>query len=137
MSEASDRLQYVRLKTSYDWLRPEWQNTKSKRVYLYQNLWAKRDLFLEFSEQIELISISTNSGRHHPGCLWIFGGKKLLRRKYLYGENELAVKFHVMWFISLFLLTLLRYPLIYIHMLVVRVLRHILSLTADNYLMIG
>ena len=61
--------------------------------------------------------------------------KKLLRRKYLYGENEIAAKFHVMWFISLLLLSLLGYPLIYTYLLVVKVLRHILSLTTESYLM--
>ena len=36
------RLLSMRLKTSYDWLCPEWQNTRAKRVYLYQTLQAKR-----------------------------------------------------------------------------------------------
>ena len=71
-------------------------------------------------------------------CLRIFGGQKeLLRRKYLYGENELATNFHVMWFISLLLLSLLRYPLIYTSPLLVRVLIHILSLTTESPLMNG
>ena len=77
------------------------------------------------------------SGRHHPGCLWIFGGKTILLRKYLYGENELAANFHVMWSISLLLLSILRYSLIYTSPLVVRVLRHRLSLTTENYLLNG
>ena len=47
------------------------------------------------------------SGRHFLGV------KEVLRRKYLYVENKLAVIFHVMWSISLFLSSLLSYPLIY------------------------
>ena len=63
--------------------------------------------------------------------------KKHPRRKYFYGENELAANFHVMWFISLLLLLLLRYHLIYTSPLVVIVLRRILSLPTDIYLMNG
>ena len=78
------------------------------------------------------------SGRHHPGCLWDFGGQKeLQRRKYLYIKNKLAANFHVVWFISLLLLLLLIYPLVYTFLLVVKVLRHIFSLTTENCLMNG
>ena len=69
------------------------------------------------------------------GAFRFLEAKKMLRRKYLYGENEPAANFHVMWFIYLLFLSLLRYPSIYISPLVVRVLRHILSLTMGNYLM--
>ena len=79
-----------------------------------------------------------NSGRHHRGCLWIFGDQReLLRIKHLYGESELVVNFHVMWFIYLLLLSLLIYSLIYTSPLAVRLLRHILSLTTEHYLMKG
>ena len=41
------------------------------------------------------------SGRHYPGCLWFFWRlEKTYEKKDLYGENELAAKFHVMEFIS-------------------------------------
>ena len=50
----------ARLKTSYDCLRPEWQNTRAKWVYLYQTLWAKRaQFFSKLNKWSELISIST------------------------------------------------------------------------------
>ena len=131
-------LQAARLKTSYDWLWPKWKNTGAKRAYLNHTLRAKRACFSKLNEQSELISVSTNSGRHHPGCLGIFGGQnKLPRRTYWCDQNELAAKFHVMWFISLLLVSLLRYPLIYIFLLVVRVLRHILPLTTEKYSMDG
>ena len=71
------------------------------------------------------------------GAFGFLEAKRFQRRKYLYGENELATNFHVMWFISLLLLSLLRYPLIYTSLLVVRVLIHILSLTTEHYLMNG
>ena len=93
--------------------------------------------------KVQLLSDQVNghfihSGRHHPVCLWGFlRPKTILRRKYLYGENKLTANFHVMWFISLLLLVLLRYPLIYAAPLVVSVLRNILSLTTENYLMNG
>ena len=78
--------------------------------------------------------VQIDIGRHNQGCLWIFGGQKeLLRKKYLYGENELAANFHVMWFISLLLFSLLRYPWIYTSSLVVTFLRHVLSLTTERY----
>ena len=63
--------------------------------------------------------------------------KKLPKGIYLYGENELTASFHVVWFVSLVSLSLLRFPLIYSYPLVVRVLRPILSLTTENYLMNG
>ena len=81
---------------------------------------------------------ATYIGRHHPVCLLVFGiQKELPRRKYFYSEKELAANFHLMWFISLFLLSLLIYPFIYLYLLVVRVLRYILSLTTENHLMNG
>ena len=43
------------------------------------------------------------------GDLGFLEGKKLPRRKYLYGENKIFANFHVMWFISLLLLSILRY----------------------------
>ena len=46
------------LKTSHDWLRPEWENTRAEGVYLYQTLRAKRaQYFLRLNERSELISI--------------------------------------------------------------------------------
>ena len=106
-----------------------------------------RDCYLLYHNRFETItSISVsciyiqqfNIGRHHPVCLLVFGiQKELPRRKYFYSEKELAANFHLMWFISLFLLSLLIYPLIYLYLLVVRVLRYILSLTTENHLMNG
>ena len=69
------------------------------------------------------------------GAVEFLEDKKIPLRKYLHCENELSVNFHVMWFIYLLFLLLLRYPLICISPLVVRVLRHILSLTTENHLM--
>ena len=78
------------------------------------------DWLLAWEGQLKLVCIynesmlSIYSDRHHPGCHWSFGGQnKLTRREYLCSENELAANFHVMWFISLFLLSLLIYTLIY------------------------
>ena len=66
-----------------------------------------------FTRHLPLIN-TIHSGRHHPGCLWIFELKKTSKKKYLYGKNELDANFHVMCFIYLLLLSLLRYPLRYI-----------------------
>ena len=82
--------------------------------------------------------IHFHSGRQHRGGLWIFGGQKeLLRKIYLLDENKLAASFHVMWFISILILSLLRYPWMYNYPLVVILLRHIFSLTTEKYLMNG
>ena len=61
--------------------------------------------------------------------------KRTSKKKYLSGENKLAANFHEMWLICLLLLSILRYPWIYISPLIVKVLRHILSLTMEKYLM--
>ena len=120
----------------YDWNGKIHEQSKCICTKLYER--SETNFSSKLNEQSELISISTNSGRHHPRCLWTFGCPKIiLRRKYLNGENKLASNFHVIWFISLLLLSLLRYPLIYTSPLVGRVLRHILSLTIENYLMNG
>ena len=71
------------------------------------------------------------------GAFGFLEAKKVLKRKYLYVKNELAANFHVMWFISVLLLSLLRYPLICTSQLLVIVLRHVLSLATENYLMNG
>ena len=64
-------------------------------MYLYQTLRSKRaQFFPKLNERSELVSIITNSGRHRPGRLWIFGGKKNSQEEniYIYGKNELAAK---------------------------------------------
>ena len=100
-------------------------------------LW-KLFIFVDEESIYLCIQICIYSGRHNWGCLCTSGGpKKLLRRKYLYGKNDPAVNFHVMWFNSLLSMSLLRHPLIYSSPLVLRVLIQIISLPTENYLMNG
>ena len=40
--------------------------------------------FLKLNKRSRLISISTNSGRYHPGCLWVFGGQKNFQEENIY-----------------------------------------------------
>ena len=67
----------ARLKTSYDWIQLEWQNTQVKQVHLYQTLQVNQaQLFSKLNKRSELTSISTSSGRHRKSYLLIFGWKK-------------------------------------------------------------
>ena len=135
MSEASECLLSLICRLPYAVCAPKYliglattgmaKYTSKVSVFVPNSTSEGSPILSKINERSELISISTNSGRHHPGCLFISGG--------LYGENELAAKFHVMWFISLSLLSLLGYPLTYISLLVVRLLKHILSLTKEIY----